>query len=994
MRLRTADLIARDTELGELQAGVDAARNGHPAAILVCGPAGVGKSRLVEESVLRFRRDGDLLLVGHCVDLYGEELPYAPFVDALRHLVRESGPVVAREMLGGAAKTLSLLVPDLADRRPGEPDVRPGPVGAVRDGSGGQVLEAFVAGLERAGRGAGRVVWLCLEDLQWADRATRTLLSYLLRVDGPPNLLVTATVRTDEPASARAGDLLGELLRLPHVDQVTVGPFSRSQVAQHLQALTEKRPSGHILDAVSMLGGGLPFYTELLAADRLTGRGLPSAVRSMVRAEVDRLDGNARTTVQAASVEAGRLPHEVLVSVVDGDADVLAGIADAVGASVLVPEPDGRGYRFRHALLRESVEAALLPADRIRWHARWAEQLESTAATTDDPLARMAAAHHWAGAGDGTRAFDALLDSAALANQLVASAEETALLAKALQLWPSVPDAAERAGTDRETLLRYTLIFAPLLSGRGDVAETLEALPFRPGQNKVRDVFMAYKQTSFNDTDWRPTPEVVALLRDEPLSNPWLARVAADVSCKLQETDPETARALAERAVAAAQVAVRRFRESGRGRTAYRVITPDLDLLWAERCRAEARFLGEGQAEELVRFYTDIRPRCTALSPEIGLECDTFRTEAEAALGRHRDVLTTATEALAALLQPRQSPWLYVDLVYSAADAEIALGDWDDALSRLDDACRDLDDERLTFTLSALAGLVHCWRGDLETAERYAATARSYLDAAELESRRATWETAWLEAEVAAARSDRTGARTALQRLWSMEHPESASHALWRPLLSAVKVNVDEIVGKPARSTAAARDDLVTCRAVAARLHRIGDVGVAWETHLAAELARLDGQHDPAPWAAAAEAWVAAGWLRERAVALLGLAKAHVRAGDDQHARDALDDARAIARRLGAAPLHAAAAEIAHNAGLESGARSQRHPSTAALTPRELEVLSLIAQGCSNKRIATELFISPKTVSVHVSSILGKLHASSRTEVVAVAQRTNLLTTS
>jgi hypothetical protein len=91
VRLRTAHLIGREDELDQLRAAGEAARAGQPGAVLVCGPAGVGKTRVVEEAVRRLCRDRDLVLVGHCVDLYGEEIPYAAAGEVLRHLVRERG---------------------------------------------------------------------------------------------------------------------------------------------------------------------------------------------------------------------------------------------------------------------------------------------------------------------------------------------------------------------------------------------------------------------------------------------------------------------------------------------------------------------------------------------------------------------------------------------------------------------------------------------------------------------------------------------------------------------------------------------------------------------------------------------------------------------------------------------------------------------------------------------------------------------------------------
>lgn len=805
--MRTAHLIGREDELDQLRAAGEAARAGQPGAVLVCGPAGVGKTRVVEEAVRRLCRDRDLVLVGHCVDLYGEEIPYAAAGEVLRHLVRERGARAVGHLLGPAAGPLSVLAPSLAggahdDQRPSHPLV---------EATGVHVLEAFVAGLDHAAQSVGGMVWLWLEDLQWADRATRTLVSYLLRVDGPPNLLVIATVRTEDPACPGAGEVVAELLRIPHVDQLQLRPFTRSQVAEHLQAMTGSRASTAVVDAVTLLSGGLPFYTELLAREGLPDGRVPAAVRSLVHGEVEALGGDARTMVEAASVESGRLPHDVLVAVGGGGARALAGIAAAVSASVLVPEADGGGYRFRHALLREAVEAGLLPADRRRWHASWAEQLEGSGHATGDPFPRIAAAHHWAGAGDTTRAFDAVLNGAMLASQVLADAEAVGLLAKALELWPLVPDAEDRAGLDQDALLRSTLFWADL-AGRRDLGDNLAAVRSTSGHNPIRDLYLGYRRRQLDGIEWQPTQEEVHLLRSCPLSNSWLSRPAADASFYFQETDPESSLVLADLAVKAAERAAQTYRQSGRTTTALKWVTPEEELLYAEHCRANARFYVAGRAEEAARFYAALRPRCEAVSRLVALECDAVMAEALSALGRHRDTHATALNALAALPQERKSLPLYTDLTYLAADAEIALGDWDSALSRVNSACQEVDDDSLTCRLRALAGLVHCWRGSVEPAQRYVTVARSGMEGMDSTSWRGVWATVWLEAELASARFDPASLRTVLGSLWSMPHPESASPVLWRPLMSAVRVDVDEIVGRPARATKQARDDLTTCQ--------------------------------------------------------------------------------------------------------------------------------------------------------------------------------------
>jgi DNA-binding NarL/FixJ family response regulator len=110
--------------------------------------------------------------------------------------------------------------------------------------------------------------------------------------------------------------------------------------------------------------------------------------------------------------------------------------------------------------------------------------------------------------------------------------------------------------------------------------------------------------------------------------------------------------------------------------------------------------------------------------------------------------------------------------------------------------------------------------------------------------------------------------------------------------------------------------------------------------------------------------------------------------GDQAEARALADAARATARRLGAEPL---LAELRALGG--PGARRASGPGAAhqALTARESEILKLVADGRSNGEIGKQLFISTKTVSVHVSNILAKLGASGRTEAAAIARRQGLV---
>ena len=144
-------------------------------------------------------------------------------------------------------------------------------------------------------------------------------------------------------------------------------------------------------------------------------------------------------------------------------------------------------------------------------------------------------------------------------------------------------------------------------------------------------------------------------------------------------------------------------------------------------------------------------------------------------------------------------------------------------------------------------------------------------------------------------------------------------------------------------------------------------------------------------WDQAAAAWAAVSEPYPRARALLHAAEAALAAGDRDGAAGRLRQAAALAAGLGADPLIRELSLLARRARIVLDTVGNAGPGDFGLTGRELEVLRLVAAGRSNRDIANELFISPKTASVHVSKILGKLSAASRGEAAAKAHALHLV---
>ena len=253
----------------------------------------------------------------------------------------------------------------------------------------------------------------------------------------------------------------------------------------------------------------------------------------------------------------------------------------------------------------------------------------------------------------------------------------------------------------------------------------------------------------------------------------------------------------------------------------------------------------------------------------------------------------------------------------------------------------------------------------------------------------------WLAAEIAAAKGDHAAARTELAAL--LRHEEGVRTSLgWRVLLLAARIEAGT-AGTPSstRQTGAdeGRDRMAGLLAFGDALPAPGHLGPAWAAQLAAESRRFDGSAQAADWEAAAEGWRRTGQVHDEAWARLRLASCLLASGDKERAAEALAAALAMGSRLGAKPLVDAVHEVAGRGRIPLDAANNTPMSHRqfGLTQRELEVLRLVAEGYRNDQIAETLFISPKTASVHVSRILAKLGASTRTEATAVAHRQGLL---
>jgi predicted ATPase len=178
-------LVGRRDELSGLGAALQRAEGGEATIVLVGGEAGVGKTRLVEEAAASAAQAGARVLVGGCVELGGDALPFAPLVDALRSLARSTPEPQLAELLGPARRELARLLPEL------DPDAAL--AASVDGGRTSQLLELVLGVLGRLA--AERPLMLVIEDLHWADASTLDLVALLVRALRGVRVLLVVTYR-------------------------------------------------------------------------------------------------------------------------------------------------------------------------------------------------------------------------------------------------------------------------------------------------------------------------------------------------------------------------------------------------------------------------------------------------------------------------------------------------------------------------------------------------------------------------------------------------------------------------------------------------------------------------------------------------------------------------------------------------------------------------------------------------------------------------------
>src|SRR5579884_146993 len=945
-------LVGREAERGRLEALLESARRGRGSVVFLCGPAGMGKSRLAAEVAGRAAALRMPVLQGRSVPSR-VPVPYRPIAEALV-AASPDAPVAAPGTGSGFEAALATIVPAWQ-----------GEATTAAAASPVVIAEALLRALRNLAPEAGCL--LVLDDLQWADPETLHAVEHLADHTAGSSVLCIATLR-DEPG-AEAMDLLARLDARRAAEVVRLQPLAIEAVTE--MALRSLGAAGLPQEVTAFLGDhaeGTPFLVEeLLAAAVADGalvdtaqgwtvaaaipRVVPQSFAATVRERLATLGDAGRRFLAAAALQGRSFDWRLAARAAEMDGTEARTWLDRAAGLQLLAAHAG-GFRFRHALTRDALLDQLLPAERATLAARCLEGLESAAPAGEDwrhlaaDLAELAgepdrAAEHLLAAGRDALSRGAL-DSA------VAALQRAAVLAADPARRAAVLDALAESRSTTGDLPRTREAVESLLAALAEIGAP-------PGPRAQAHLLLA--RCAVNAAQFTSGSEELAQARR-------LATAAGDSALAARITAVDAHLAIGEGRLDEAEALATRAAEEAGATGQPEVACEALEV--ASRC-ARTRDAGEAEA---------IATRALQVAEDAGLAF--WRMRALYQLGVARMFRDGEVETL----RRAQDAAGRLGAVATATSLDLEISAGLEAQHRLEEAratalrCAEMAHR---LQLRMVEALAHAFVAVIEAAggarsPMEAAIARSLeLGDGNAELVAALWGDARAVASLAA--EDRARARAELAHAVSLYGPALPAVPHLSAALLTLVVAVDG--GEPdfaatsgvtqvnsqgggyvefARAVMLGRAGRAAeaCAAAARGEQRLN--AMPWYRHLcrrlAAEAAMRDGWGDPTAWLTEAAAYF------------------------DADGSDRLATAcRSLLRRAGV--------RVARPT--QAGRALPQHLRDAGVTPREAEVLTLVGEGLPNRAIAERLALSERTVEQHVGWLKQKLGMETRAQLAVYA---------
>jgi DNA-binding CsgD family transcriptional regulator len=979
--LSRTPFVGREDESGRLRARLEEARAGRGGLVMLVGEPGIGKTRTAEEFAVYARGQGATVLWGRCYD--GEwSPPYGPFAEAITEYVRAAPADALRADLGFGAAPISRLVPALREAIPDIED----PVALQPDEERFRLLDAVSQFLIAVSQRAP--VLLVLDDLHWADKGTIAMLRHVARFAKQNSILIAGAYRDVELDSEHS--LSGALGRLRHetdYERLLLKGLERHEVGELLTTIAEQEAPEALVEAISAETEGNPFFiretllhlidtgalyrqdgvwmSDALSVEAL---GIPEGVRQVVMQRLSRLSESANRLLTAASAFDGVFRFEIAARVAEiKEQTTLEAVDQALAAQVLRPGSAPGTLDFTHALFRHTLYAELSPPRQARLHRQIAEAMESTYCERSIEHAAVVAYHYarsaaLPGAERGVAYAIAAADGAEAA---YAHDETAAFLRIALEILP-VGDARRPRLLGR---LGMALIWALQFDQAQRVAGEAGALIARAEGEEAAAEFLQEAADAI-DTARAPVGSCFALA-DQGLRFLGERRNATWVRLMRHQLIRERAENPQDPGILV---------ETFQQREVWRVIEelpPDQRIGLEGRGPASredllARFASnpfalQAQAGE---FQRCLRPLAELAEQRVqqgqiaqGAMAWGCLARCHNALGDFPAARNAYARALALIMRvPGGDPLAWLGLTIT--DMQLAMYDFRGMHSQ--------DGENLAQQSGE--------RGRPNSAYAFAAAIRGFLAFGCARLGRAEEAIGWLETILVAVEHGAPSPPWSVEPIYSASVSDThgpvscgAAATLW--LLD--RTDHIEVVERGIREKVVAPDFR----------------GAMYDGRLAlAQLSALQGRHDEAvEWfAKAREVLDEQGTRPLRAIVDYDEALMYVRRGrrgDRGRATPLVEAALSQFRKIGMTGWITRGEELQRRIA-EKMAGQAVYPD--GLTPREVDVLRLIARGRTNAELASDLTLSVRTVGRHVTNVYNKIHARNRAEAVDYAHRHDL----
>lgn len=959
--------VARGEPLEAIaQAWADAA-GGAGRTLFVSGDAGTGKSRLVAEACTRLHAAGAAVIVGACTPELSSAL--APFEPLMHHVVR----IFDHEPPGSALSEPARLLQQFLTRTDAAAPLEFGP----------ERLYSAVVELVRA-VALDRPLILVCEDLQWAGVTALTLLTRLIEADSSLRLLTLCTLRESPPDRSDAvAQMFSALRGVDGVERLHLEPFTAAEVAEYVRtrAGTNRAESASVARVLLHLTGGNAFLVReswrgvLDAHHRAEPSvvAVPESVGDLFYARLSALDQTQRSVLEAAAVLGQEVDLAELISVAGSPAELVLDAADDLVAAGLLdrPQEPTEPYRFAHAIARQLVIDRIPPTQLLRVHARIAQALETDFGAAPHLVQRLA--HHYGAAhalGFGDRAVTYLMMAASHAQRRLAHDEAARLFMRAADI---TSDAEERDALRLRAAHSWTFA-ADFAKAREQFAAVFDTAGPR----------MRLKAAiGFEDASWRPGllgHQAVDMLT-AALSP--VVSITAELPAELGTSD-EQLDALSAEGLAALG---RALAYSGR-------VSEGVQL--CDRALARARELGDNRlltAALRAFISTTLRPRGLAQRIEGSRELRRLTRahsdewfgagavfgSAGCYLAADRDGLDAAEHDLVEMARQWGSYWRYwVECVqFGRACSEGRFTDAAAAVARAEKTAESSFKSDSTPGAHSLQSyMVRRETGQLK-AVRPLLTGRESPESrwapgllalyTELEMQEpARRLLAWLldrDTPAAHESSDWPGRLVFMSEaaLWLRDEQSAARIAPMLQEYAGLNLMSGYFVGVFGSADRYLGQIESLCG--------VGDPVGRFETALAVA-ARLNARLDSAYTLAAMAAHSWANSAPAMAASLAAEARAIAEPAEMTRVLRVLSAEQALAERR----------RDAASGALPNG-----------ISPRELDVIRLLAEGRSNRDIARALTISEHTAANHVRNILTKIGATNRTQAAIFARQNGML---